>query len=234
MRSDEEEAHLAQLAYALLFNKANDKYIFTIHYSGKFKSYNANARKVKNNITFSLSNKWKEVNPEIVIGLLQHLLLRIEKKKKANTVNIDLYNNFIRNLHLAQVEKTIDPELSTIFDKINAQYFNGMLEKPSLVWEGEAKRTLATYNFHDDTIRISKVFKDAPNEILEFLVYHESLHKFLKFKEKGQRMMHHTTQFRSLESMFKGYNEIDKKISEYLKSRQRRQSLWKYFEKGNY
>ena len=234
MNASEDETQLAQLAYALLFNKANDKYVFTINYSGKFKSYNANARKLKNNITFSLSSQWKEVNPEIVIGLLQHLLLRIEKKKRENTVNIDLYNNFIRNLHMVQVEKTIDPELSTIFDKVNAEYFNSSLDKPSLVWEGEAKRTLATYNFHDDTIRISRVFKDAPQEILEFLIYHESLHKFLKFKEKGQRFMHHTTQFRRMEAMFKGYKDIDKKISDYLRSRQKRQSLWKYFERGEY
>jgi predicted metal-dependent hydrolase len=234
MSGSGEEVHLAQLAYALLFNKANDKYVFDIQYSGRFKSYNANARKIKNMITFSLSSKWKDVNDEIVIGLLQHLLIRIEKKKKANTVNIDLYNNFIRNLHMAHVEKTIDPELSAIFDRVNAQYFNSMLEKPSLVWEGEAKRTLATYNFHDDTIRISRVFKDAPPEILEFLVYHESLHKFLKFKEKGQRFMHHTAQFRRLEAMFKGYDQIDRKISDYLRSRQKKQTLWKYYERGDY
>ncbi|MFT4309266.1 MAG: hypothetical protein ACMXYL_02150 [Candidatus Woesearchaeota archaeon] len=232
MKTD--NTHLAQLAYALLFNKANDKYVFKITYSAKFKSYNANARKVKNNITFSLSDKWKEVNPEIVIGLLQHLLLRIEKKKNANTVNIDLYNNFIRNLHLASTEKSIDPELSEVFDRINAKYFNSMLEKPSLVWEGEAKRTLATYNFHDDTIRISRVFKDAPQEIIDFLVYHEALHKFLKFKEKGQRFMHHTKQFRRLESMFEGYNLIDSKISNYLRHRQKKRQLWHYYRRGEY
>jgi predicted metal-dependent hydrolase len=139
-----------------------------------------------------------------------------------------LYNNFIRNLHLGSTKKDFDPYLSKVFDDVNAEYFNSMLEKPSLVWEGNAERTLATYNYHDDTIRISNVFKDAPEDIIKFLMYHESLHKLLKFKESGSRTLHHTKQFRRLEAMFKGFEQIDDRISAFLRSKKRKKTIFSF------
>lgn len=222
--SEEEGIRLAQMAYALLFDKTNSKYLFEVKYSKRFKDYNANAKKYKDKITFSLSESWKDTNSEIVIGLMQSLLARLEGKK-VSSVNIDLYNNFIRNLHLGSTKKEFDAQLSRIFDDINSEYFNSMLEKPSLIWEGNAQRTLATYNYHDDTIRISNVFKDAPEDILRFLIYHESLHKLLKFKEKGSRTMHHTKQFRRLEAMFNGFEQMDERISQFLKSKNKKKTI---------
>ncbi len=221
---------IAQVAYALLFDKTSN-YIFIVKYSKKFKGYNATAKKVNNKITFNLSYLWKDVNEDIQIGLLQTLLLKLEGKNK-ETINIDLYNNFIKNLHYSNVKKEFDEKLSLLFEKVNIKYFNGLLEKPSLKWEGNSSRTLATYNFHDDTIRISNVFKDAPDDILMFLIYHESLHKFLKFKTKGKKTFYHTKQFRRLESLFENYDLMDEKIKNFLKSKNKRKFLELFYNKG--
>ena len=75
----------------------NDNYSFSLKYSSKFSQYNANVKKRLSKIEFSLSSKWKTVNDEIVIGLIQSLLLRI-LGKKGSSMNIDLYNNFVKSL----------------------------------------------------------------------------------------------------------------------------------------
>ena len=231
MKQRPDPVRLAQLAYALLFSEASANYAFDVTYSGRFKPYNASARKERGKIAFRLSREWENTNPEIVIGLLQHLLLRIEKQPQRTTVNIDLYNNFVKNLHKAQIDKRYDPILSESFDRVNAKYLDSILEKPNLVWEGNATRTLATYNFHDDTIRVSTVFKDAPQSVIDFLVYHEALHKLLKYQQKGQRIVHHTRQFRRFEALFDGYKDIDEKIKRHL-ARKRRPGLFELFRRG--
>ncbi len=225
-----DNSKIVQVAYALLFDKTSN-YFFELKYSKKFKGYNATAKKVNNKITFNLSYLWKEVNEDIKIGLIQTLLLKLEGKNK-ETINIDLYNNFIKNLHFTNTKKEYDEKLSLLFEKVNIKYFNGLLEKPSLKWEGNSKRTLATYNYHDDTIRISNVFKDAPDDILMFLIYHESLHKFLKFKTKGKKTFYHTKQFRRLESLYENYDIMDDKIKNFLKSKNKKKFLELFYNKG--
>ncbi len=224
------ESKIAQVAYALLFDKTSN-YIFEVKYSKKFKGYNATAKKVNDKIAFNLSYYWRDVDDDIKIGLLQTLLLKLENKNK-ETINIDLYNNFIKNLHFTNTKKEFDEKLSLLFEKVNIKYFNGLLEKPSLKWEGESSRTLATYNYHDDTIRISNVFKDASDEILMFLIYHESLHKFLKFKTKGKKTFYHTKQFRRLERMFENFDSIEDKIKKYLLSRKKKKYLELFSKSG--
>ena len=228
---------IVQVAYALLFGETSN-YVFVLKYSKKFKGYNATAKKVNNKITFNLSYLWRDVDDDIKIGLLQTLILKLEDKNMSfvnniNSINVDLYNNFIKNLHFTNTVKEFDSKLSVLFDKVNIKYFNGLLEKPSLKWEGNSMRTLATYNYHDDTIRISNVFKSASDDILMFLIYHESLHKFLKFKVKGKKTLYHTKQFRRLESLFEGFDSIEDKINLFLKSK-RKKSFLDLFLKKNF
>lgn len=208
---------LAQLAYSLLYDEIGHHYAFEVSYSARFKPYNANVRKHGSRVSFSLSSAWRDVNPEIVIGLLQHLLLKLEGEHHRSTINVDLYNNFVKRLDRTGSIRRWDPELKTIFDEVNLDYFGGAMEAPNLVFEGQARRTLATYNYHDNTIRVSEVFRGAPRRILAFLLYHETLHKLLKYEEKGQRNHHHTTRFRRMEQLFDGYETVDEEIGRYLR-----------------
>lgn len=210
-------AELAQLAHSLLYDEIEHDNVLDVKYSKRFKAYNANVRKRGREIVFSLSDAWKDVSPEIVIGLIQHLLLKLNGEHHRSTTNIDLYNNFIKRLDKNSSEKETDPELRRIFRQVNATYFSGGLDMPNLIFEGAGRRTLATYNYHDDTIRVSEVFRGAPERILAFLLYHESLHKLLKYEEKGQRNRHHTTRFRRMERLFENYEAIDDEIGRYLR-----------------
>jgi len=114
---------LVEQAFNDLFpEKDLENYNLKIKYTDKFKPYNANVRYTRNSLQFNLSKRWRKVSKEIQIGLIQGLMLRIFKDKK-NTPNIDLYNSFLRNLHVSIPKTSTDPVLEQSFNKINEKIF---------------------------------------------------------------------------------------------------------------
>jgi predicted metal-dependent hydrolase len=201
---------LFEEAYGRLYPGQEPGYSVAIKYSGKFKDYNANARMRRSEIMFSLSRKWKGVDDEIRIGLIQELLCSLLKDKR-NTLNIELYNNFIKNMHLA-VEKTAgEPMLEESFERVNLACFDGLVEKPNLKWGQPTKRTLGNYNYPTDMISMNPLLrKDL--EALDYVMYHELLHKKLKFRHNLGRSYHHTAEFKLMERRFPNAEQIEKRL----------------------
>lgn len=182
-----------------------------ISYSGKFKDFNANVRITPSSLTFNLSKAWKPIDSEIKIGLIQTLLLKIYKKK-AKTQNIDLYNSFIKNLHISIPKTESHPVLEDSFNRVNNTYFFGLVETPNLKWSTPTFRKLGSYDFHTDTITMSSIFKDEL-ELLDYVMYHETLHKKLKFKNSGSKTYHHTADFKRKEREFPNSELMEKRIT---------------------
>ncbi len=212
---------IAKEAFEKLYPEKTLKYKLSLKYSAKFKPYNANVKKYQRIIEFSLSPKWKEVSPEIVIGLIQVLLIKLFKTKK-HTINTDLYNSFIKNLHISIPKEHSDPILLESFNRVNEKYFYSLIEAPNLKWGSHSRRELGSYNYHTDTIKVSRIFLNSGNEILDYIMYHELLHKKLKFQGKSARNYHHTSEFKVEEKQFENYPEMEKRIAELIrKSRYR-------------
>ncbi len=205
---------LIERAYKELFGHDNEKYSFYIGYSGKFTAYNANVRLVYNSLKFNLSKKWKDVDEEIVIGLIQELMVKIlcRKKSRPHTINMDLYNNFLKSLHISIPKTKSHPMLEESFERINALYFNSLLEKPNLVLGGRNTRTMGSYNYQTDTLTISRILESSPR-LLDYVMYHEMLHKHLKFKSRSGRGIHHTYQFRKMEKAYPDAENLEKELS---------------------
>jgi len=90
----------------------NKEFLYTtkLEYNRRLSPFNANITLHKNQIKINMNLEWKSIDEEIKIGLIQHLLLRIFKKK-ANTTNIDIYTNFTKNIHILTPKTKIDPHL---------------------------------------------------------------------------------------------------------------------------
>jgi predicted metal-dependent hydrolase len=213
-------------AYSRLFPDEGSDYEFGLRFSRKFGSYNANARKSGNKILFSFSPEWKKVSEEISIGLVQDLLRKMLGKKKAATTNVQLYEIFIKNLHLAAAKVNADEKLLQIFNMVNEKYFNNLVELPNLQWSGSSKTKLATYNYHTDTISVSTIFADAGDDIIGYLLYHEMLHKKLKFSSGSRRTVHHSPEFRALERQFENREIMEKKLQEHARGKKRIHFSW--------
>ncbi len=202
-----------------------------LEYNLRLADFNANIRLRNNTLFLHLNLQWKDIDEEIKIGLIQHLLLRLLKKKSIaniNTPNIKLYHNFIKNIPLLTPKTRSDPLLQRSFQRVNQQFFQNLMEQPNLGWGEAAFRKLAHYNFHDDSITVSSLFKEAVPELLDYLMYHELLHKHYKFEHKNGRSAYHTREFKEAERRYPDYKGVEKQVNSLVRSRRRRNfwGLW--------
>ncbi len=185
-----------------------------LNYSGKFKPYRANVRLRQNILTFSLSKTWKSISEEIQIGLIQELLLKILRKKlkpiKTTTGSMELYSIFLKKVHLGIPKTKKDPILENSFDRVNEKYFYGLMETPNLVWGNKSSTKFGQYEYGTDTITINPLLK---GELLDYVMYHEMLHKKHKFRSKNGRSYHHTKEFRKSEKQFENSEEMERQLS---------------------
>jgi hypothetical protein len=210
---------LAERAFEELFPGKSLGYIYIIFYSGRFRGFNANVRlnRFTKTVTFNLSRQWRTVDEEIKLGLLQDMILRIFKKK-GKTVNMDLYHNFIRSVHVAIPKTKSHPLLEESFNRVNALFFSGFVEKPNLVVGKDNIRTMGHYNYGTDTITISSVLLNHI-DLLDYVMYHEVLHKKDKFSSKNGRNLHHSSKFRFQEHSYPNSRELEEKLSRIVRKK---------------
>lgn len=225
---------LIQESYQRLFPQKEFKYQTKIEYNLRLSNFNANISLNKNVITIKMNLLWKDIDDEIKIGLIQHLLCKI-LKLRTTTTNIEIYNNFTKNIPLLTPKTKVDPLLETSFSRVNQQFLGGLLEMPNLQWGRDSRRKLACYNYHNDTITVSNIFKDARNDILDFLMYHEMLHKHFQFTHNNGRHSYHNANFRCAEKMYPDHQLIEKEINSIIRKSRRiigketTPKLWKFF-----
>ena len=220
--------NLLHESYQRLFPDKELPYQTYIEYNRRLADFNANIRLHQNIISLHLNLQWKDIDDEIKIGLAQHLLLKI-LKKKAFSQNIDLYHQFIKNIPTLTPKTKTDMILAPAFQRVNQQFFSSEIEQPNLAWGDAAFRKLASYNFHTDTIVVSSIFKDAPPEIVDYLMYHELLHKHLKFNHSHGRSSFHTSEFKQAEHLFPKQEQIEQHLSTIARAKRRefkKRGIW--------
>lgn len=218
--------NLVEHAFKELYPGKNLDYNARVVYSGKFKPYNANASLSPTTLTISLSKKWKQISEDIQVGLIQSLLVKIFKKPK-NTFYIDLYNNFVKNLHIAVPKEKTDPLLEASFQRVNEKFFYGMVEQPNLSWGQKSFAKLGSYHYQSDEIMISLILNDQPLQLLDYVMYHEVLHKKHKFsRTKTGRSYYHTKAFRKEEKDFPHQEEIEKELAKLCRKSRIKRSLF--------
>jgi|TARA_B100001964_G_scaffold182892_1_gene202440 hypothetical protein len=191
-------------------------YSVSILYSGRFKAYNANVKLRGGQLTFHFSKEWKGVADDIQKGLVQSLLLKIMKGRvKAsvkNTASMDLYDIFLRKLHLVAPKTESDPILLNSFNRVNARFFDGLLELTNLRWGTDSYRKLGSYAYASDTITLSRLLEED-YELLDYVMYHEMLHKKHKYVRNKTRSHHHTKAFRDDERKFPSWELCEERLS---------------------
>ena len=213
---------LAKEAFAELFPDKNiNDYGFRINYTGRFKPYNANVRYRKTlaqySMQFNLSKKWRGISREIQIGLIQGLMLRIFKEKnKIKTLNMELYEHFMRSIHISAPKINSEPILEDSFNRVNEKHFFGMMEKPNLVRHNSVRR-LGSYEYGSDTISISEILL-SDIKVLDYVMYHEMLHKKFKYSSDNGRTCHHSREFKKEEEKFENSGEMERKIKEIIRN----------------
>ena len=95
--------------------------------------------------------------------------------------------------------------LDEIFERLNQQYFDGLLGRPQLGWSRQPSRSmLGHFDPSHNAIIISRIFdrRETPQLALEYVVFHEMLHLRYPVDHNGARRRVHTREFRQAEKQF--------------------------------
>jgi len=101
------------------------------------------------------------------------------------------------------------------FRRVNKRYFQGVLSRPHLVWSKRlTHRKFGHYQYETDTVLISRSLDDPhiSDSLLDFVIFHELLHKDMGYKEINGRRYSHTPAFRERERTFHNYQEVTKAL----------------------
>ncbi|MBI2575660.1 hypothetical protein HYV84_00450 [Candidatus Woesearchaeota archaeon] len=201
---------------------ANFPYTASLSYSGKFKAFNANIRMEGKHVQFNLSRDWRTVSKEIQIGLVQELLAKLLRKRitplVTQTPEMELYSIFMKKVHLASPKTNVDPFLAERFSALNEKYFHGALDIPNLQWGSHSFRTLGHYHYGSDTVTISTALRQD-GDLLDYVLYHELLHKKHKFVKGKSRSFHHTPAFKRDEMLFENHSEMETRLNKLGRKR---------------
>jgi len=163
--------------------------------------------------------------PAPVLEALAHILLRKLYRKaipRAYTHRYRLYLNrrdVRRQAHLVKQirgRKSISgPQgaawnLGEVFDRLNREFFDGLMGKPQLGWSRTASRSmLGHFDPSHNAIVVSRIFDrpEAPLLALEYVMYHEMLHLRHPVNHSGARRQVHTREFKEAERKFPRFAE---------------------------
>lgn len=104
-------------------------------------------------------------------------------------------------------------------ENVQAIWFPHMKTAPKICWlKRFTTRKLAHYAFGRDEIAFSLIFDlpDTPPELLNYLAYHELLHRELGVRTQNGRRYAHTPEFKQREDRFPDSSKMDQKITDYI------------------
>jgi hypothetical protein len=101
-------------------------------------------------------------------------------------------------------------DLKAAFRRVNQRYFKNQMVPPRLSWgQRLSRRKLGHYQPATDTIQVSRTLDnpDVPRYVVDFVVYHELLHKQIGIQVNGGRRYSHTPAFKQAERRFQRFQE---------------------------
>jgi len=206
----------------------------SLKYSGKFSDYNANVSYTPWKMSFRISKAWRGVDQDIRIGLIQNLFIKVFNSKKYKNYNrnnkIWLYEMFLKNVGNVAPRKESHPELIECFNRVNDEYFHGLLDMPNLLWGKPTLRKLGSYEYGNDTVVMSSSLREAPQEMLDYVMYHELLHKKHQFYHKNGKSYHHTHAFRKDEARFKDANQLEDELKSFLRKKKVKKAFFGFWK----
>jgi len=122
---------------------------------------------------------------------------------------------------LSAIGKAVD--LVKVFHKVNREYFSGEMNQPRLVWSARrSTRRMGSYDPESDTVTVNRRLdsKAIPPAAVEYIMFHELLHRKLGIRQSGSRRYAHTAAFKKAEVRFREKEKADRIIRE-LSSRRK-------------
>jgi hypothetical protein len=101
--------------------------------------------------------------------------------------------------------------LKDVFDRMNARYFGGALDRPLLGWSRvPSRRVLGHYDAAHRSIVLSPILDrpGVPDFLVDYVMFHEMLHIKHPVETRGARRRIHPRSFRDEEKTFERFAEV--------------------------
>jgi hypothetical protein len=112
-------------------------------------------------------------------------------------------------------------DLGESFDRVNARYFAGQMRRPKLTWSRSfTGRKFGHYDHVKDWVMVSSSLDQerVPRLVVDYLMFHELLHKKHGIRWVNGRGHAHTREFYAEERRFEGYDEAEGWLKKLAKS----------------
>ena len=112
-------------------------------------------------------------------------------------------------------------DLQQVFEQVNQTYFAGKMKAPVLVWNKTITHLkFGHYQPNTDTVMISISLDNAktPAYVIDYVMYHELLHRQMGTSKNGSRTYAHTKSFRQAEARFPKQQQAESYLNDLSKS----------------
>ena len=102
--------------------------------------------------------------------------------------------------------------LEEVFEKMNLQFFHGLMARPALGWSiRKSKTLLGHYDPSHHMIVLSRILDSprVPRLAVDYVMYHEMLHVRYPTEHRGTRRSVHTQEFKAAERLFPQLDEAN-------------------------
>jgi hypothetical protein len=113
---------------------------------------------------------------------------------------------------VAEQTRGVTHDLQASFDRVNAGFFGGRMPRPRLTWNRVfTGRKFGHYDFLRDTVMLSSTLDQpkVPQFVVDYVMYHELLHKEMGVDVVNGRRYAHTREFHHAERRFPRLAEAD-------------------------
>ncbi len=174
-------------------------------------------KRYSDRIIFNCSEGFVAANEAVWLELLS--VLFNGKQGRGRNPNLDAFmDSEAFSSVLYELESSIEAtdaltkghthDLVASFDRVNRRYFQGDMPRPRLHWNRAMTHgKMGHYQSVRDTVMISLTLDqpDVPVYVVDFVMYHELLHKKHGAKFVNGRRYAHTAEFRAEERMYRKY-----------------------------
>ncbi len=115
-------------------------------------------------------------------------------------------------------------DLQDSFSRVNRAYFNNKMDQPNLVWNNRlTHRKFGHYQWDTDTVMLSSSLDQpkVPDLVIDYVMYHELLHKKMGARQAKQNRIAHTAEFRKAESHYKELGQAKKLLNQITRNKLR-------------
>lgn len=177
-------------------------------------------------LAFRMQESFIAAHPTVYLAILQTAYGKNRRGSK-NTIQAytrtAAYRNLRKKLEYLQIPrgsyeagKVVD--LGEVFNRVNKNHFQGSIARPHLVWSTRPTyRKFGHYAFDTDTVMISTSLDSSqvPDYVLDYIMYHEILHKKMGIVQKNGQNVAHTPEYNSQEKQFPSWSEAQDFLERY-------------------